>query len=175
MYSDETIQKIDNFLQCEKKIEGKISWIRKEDKQSYIGKFPLSHNGDLIVDFDFEATAIASGRPNLQGGTLKIVHDADDCKEKILVCRMHIFPGNCHTNPNIKASDVRGLYFSPYQTRFYSWEDMKILDKSTVSNSKHIARMVDGIDSLEDSIKYFLTYANIKGFIPLPEYDTQLL
>ena len=175
MYTDETIRKIDDFLLCEKSIEGQIVWARKDDKQSYVGKFPLSYNGNLIVDFDFEATANAYGKQNLQGGTLKIIHEPDDFKEKIIVCRMHIYPGNCHTNPNIKDCDVRGLFFPPYQTRFYSWEDMKLLDKSQVSNSKHIARKIEGIENLEDSIKYFLAYANVKGFIPLPEYDNQLL
>lgn len=175
MYSEQTIQKIDDFLKKEKCIEGKTIWVQKDDKTSYIAKFPLSSKGELIVDFDFEATANASGMPNLQGGTLKIIHEPDDNKEKIIVCRMHILPGNCHTNPNVKNSDVKNKTFPPYKTRFYSWEDMKILDRSPIGNHRHIARHIDGTDNLEQSIEFFLTYANIKGTISLPEYDTQLL
>ena len=156
MFSEATIQKIDSFLLQEKVILGKIVWNQKSEKCTYTAKLPLSSNGELIMDFDFEATANSSGLINLQGGTLKILHNPDDNKEKIIVCRMHILPGNCHTNPRIKNCDVGGFYFPPNITRFYSWEDMKILDKSQISNDKHIARSFEHVNSFSESVKFFL-------------------
>lgn len=175
MFSDRTIQKIDDFLLCEKQIIGKVIWNQKDEKQSYVAKLPLSNNEELIMDFDFEATANSSGMVNLQGGTLKILHSPEDSREKIVVCRMHILPGNCHTNPILKKCDVGGCFFEQYRTRFYSWEDMKILDKSQINNNRHIARVIDNVNSFSESIDFFFNYANIKGTISLPEYDTKLL
>lgn len=175
MFSEATIQKIDDFLRCEKQVVGKIIWNQKDERHAYTAKLPLSNNDELIMDFDFEATANASGLINSQGGTLKILHNPDDNKEKIIVCRMHILPGNCHTNPRLKNCDVSGWYFPQYKTRFYSWEDMKLLDKSQISNNKHIARNCDGVNDFSESIKFFFQYANIKGTLQLPEYDTKLL
>ena len=52
---------------------------------------------------------------------------------------------------------------------------MKILDKSQINNSRHIARVIDNVNSFSESIDFFFNYANIKGTISLPEYDTKLL
>lgn len=175
MFSETTIQKIDNFLYCEKQIVGKIVWTKKDERRAYTAKLPLSSKDELIMDFDFEATANASGVVKSQGGTLKILHSPDDNKEKIVVCRMHILPGNCHTNPLLKNCDVGGWYFPQNKTRFYSWEDMKLLYKSQVANNKHIARSYENIDGFYESIEFFFKYANIKGTLQLPEYDTKLL
>ena len=176
MFTEEQMDDIDTFLKNKKSIEGNIIWTRDNEKSSYIAKFPLSHNGNLIIDFDFSATANLSGKPELRGGTLKMLHSPKNSKEKILVCRMHVFPGNYHTNPRIPNLDVSGWRLVPRKTRFYSWEDMKLLNsKSHISQDKHIARNIENINNLEESIQYFLDYTNVSGLINLPEYDITLL
>ena len=176
MFTEEQVLDIDTFLKNKKSIEGNITWTRDNEKNSYIAKFPLSYNGDLIIDFDFSATANSSGKSELRGGTLKMLHSPKNSKEKIIVCRMHVFPGNYHTNPRIPNLDVSGWTLIPHKTRFYSWEDMKLLHKnSQISQDKHIARNIENINNLEESIQYFLGYTNVFGSINLPEYDITLL
>jgi len=176
MYNAETIRKIDEFIGKEKEIVGHVVWNRKnKDKSSYVAKFPLSSNEQLIMDFDFESTAAASGKTNLQTGTLKILHLSDIEKEKILVCRMHIIPGNAHSNPRIKGCDVSGSTYPPNATRFYPWEDMKLLYASNLNKQRHIARIFDNVNNFQESLDFFLKYANIKGTIKLPEYENTLL
>lgn len=175
MYDESIFEEIDVFMKNKKSIQGNVVWNKTDNREQYVAKFPLSNNNDIIMDFDFEGTTNASGRIDLRGGTLKIFHMHNDDKEKIMVCRMHVLPGNQHTNPRISNCDVSGKSFPAHQTRFYSWEDMKQLYKSNISNERHIARVVDGVNTLEESINFFLNYTNISGIVTLPEYDVALL
>lgn len=173
MYSTETLKEIDEFLKIDKEIQGNVVWNKSDEKNVYEARFPLSSAGNLLVKFDFEGTSNSKGNTYLRSGTLKIFHSLN--MEKIMVCRMHILPGNKHTNPCIKGCDVSGLTLDAYKTRFYSWNDAKLLYQSLHPNNKHIARNIEGVETFEESINYFLNYANIKGNIPLPEYNIQLL
>lgn len=164
--------KVDAFLKKEKTILSNVQWNQKGDKKNLFTKIPLAENEELIIDFDFEADAHLCGMPNMQGGNIKILHRKT--KEKMIVCRMHILPGNPHTNPFIEGCDKSGLYFPPRQTRFYSWENMKKLRLSHCDNSKHIAETIDNVNSYEESLKFFLSYTHISGNIPLPSYELSL-
>lgn len=178
MLSKIDFDRIDNFFISQKQISNNIVWQRDGNKNSQCAVIQLFYENDnifeLLIDFRFNAKVNYYVSLNeLDTGTLIILY------KNIVITRMHINPGNIHTNPYIdskyfKDESIHLKKFERGITRFYPWKYRKLELENNIIDSK-TAIQVKNLKNFNDCFDFFKKECNIIGEIPLPQLSETLL